>query len=94
MIIEKQTAEFKFTASYTDKNKTLTGVAVTLTIDYPNKRFTITPYGVGKNFFMFAKSSDNYLMWKVVLKAIDKAIDFANEELDLVPPQKPMPGEK
>lgn len=94
MKIEKTTAEFTLTEAYTDINKTLLAASITLTIDYPNKRFTITPAGVRKQFFMFARSSDKYPMWKAILKLIDKAIDFANEELDLVPPQKPMPGEK
>lgn len=53
---------------------------VKLVIDYKGKTFSITPPW-GKEEFKFSQTSRDYKKWIAVLNCIQKAIEFANEEI-------------
>lgn len=79
--MERIAAVFHFTEKY----QTLAygpkeEATVKLDIDYRSKTFSITPpYGADK--FKFCQTSKDYKKWIAVLNCIQKAIEFANEEI-------------
>lgn len=61
---------------------------VKLTIDYQGKTFSITPPW-GKEQFSFTHTSKDYKKWLAVLNCIQKAIEFANEEIGVTTKHSP-----
>ena len=59
-------------------------VYIRLEIDYSTNRFQITPdHANVDDGFIFSGGSNNHISyWKAILKAMDRAVDFANEELN------------
>lgn len=83
-MMEKVNSKFWFKNHYEDNNLLIQDATVVLEIDYISKTFSIKPYcGTVLNGFTFERSSHKYKMWKAILKGIEQAIDFANQELDV-----------
>ena len=77
-------ATFIFSEQYRATNWQLQDASVKLDINYPQKTYAITPHG-GSQDFRFINTNKDYLMWLAVLKAIEKAIEFANTEIGVTP---------
>jgi len=77
--MEKIEAKYFFINLYVNKGKDQIATVV-LTINYKSKSYSIEPY-CGTKDFQFRESSHKWQMWKAVIKSIDEAIDFANNEL-------------
>lgn len=54
--------------------------SVRLEIDYRNKQYSVLPCN-GNTMFEFRKNSHMVNMWRAVLKSINEAIDFAEQEI-------------
>jgi len=79
--ISKSEGKFYIKEDYQDdKNKTQVAT-ILLIIDYLSKQYTIKP--LTAEFFSFSRNNHKWKMWKAITKAIDTAIDFANEELKI-----------
>lgn len=80
--MEKINSTFWFANPYTDNSGKEQQATVVLEIDYRAKNFTVKPYcGTISSRFTFENSSHKYKMWKALLKGIEQAIDFANDEI-------------
>lgn len=80
MKTEQITGTFHFTEKYNSATYTQDEATVKLVIDYQQKTFSITPPW-GQDKFTFSQMSRNYKKWIAVLNCIQKAIEFANEEI-------------
>jgi len=76
---EQITGIFHFTEKYMQAYSQQE-VTVKLVIEYQGKTFSITP-PYGKDQFKFSQTSREYKKWIAVLNCIQKAIEFANEEI-------------
>lgn len=82
--MEKVTSIYWSKEPYIDGEGKQQYATVKLEIDYRTKHYNVTPYcGTINEGFKFEKTSHKWKMWKALLVAIDKAIDFANTELGL-----------
>ena len=83
---EKIHAEFKFIEKYTNKENVEKFAAVILQIDYKMKNYNIVPNSSASTVdkFTFIRNSQNSELWKAVLRAIEKAIDFGDKEIEEV----------
>ncbi len=80
MKTEQITGIFHFIEAYHTSNWSTGDVTIKLVIDYRDKTFSITP-PYGKDQFKFSQTSKDYKKWIAVLNCIQKAIEFANEEI-------------
>jgi len=80
--IEKINSKFWFKNEYEDTENRAQVATVVLEINYQKENYSIKPYCGSMNVgFKFEESSQDYKKWKAILKSIEQAIDFANEEL-------------
>ncbi|HYF69118.1 MAG TPA: hypothetical protein VD884_13335 [Ohtaekwangia sp.] len=79
------TATYHFSENYRTRNFSQAEATVILDIDYNTKSFSIKPYTSCDASFKFIQTSHQWEMWKAILKAIDRAIDFANQEVGNTP---------
>jgi hypothetical protein len=80
--MEKITSTFWFVNEYQDQDEQIQKTIVVLELEYKNERYSIKPFcGIIKEGFRFEQCSHKWQMWKAILKGIDQAIDFANDEL-------------
>ena len=69
---------------YTDEEGREQFATAKLEIQWQQKQYSVTPYcGTIGQGFKFEQTSHKWKMWKAMVKAIDKAIDYANSELGL-----------
>ena len=80
--MEKVKGEFYFKIAYHDHKEQIQNATVVLIINYKSKTYSIKPY-CGTEHFEFIESSHKWKMWKAITSAINDAIDFANEELNI-----------
>ena len=80
--MERVTSRYYFETSYSGHDFVGRKAKVILDIDYQSGTYSIIPYcGTKETGFNFINSSHKWKMWKAITNSIDKAIDFANEEL-------------
>ena len=93
--MEKIKSKFWFSNPYTDKKGIEQQAIVILEIDYRTKQYSIKPYcGTINEGFRFEQCSHKWQLWKAILKSINEAIDFANEELRMQEIDKELEKEK
>jgi hypothetical protein len=80
-MITKFESKFWFSNDYLDHSAKWQKATVILEVNYKTKTFSIIPF-CGTHDFQFRESSYKSMMWKAIIKSIDEAIDFANNELD------------
>jgi len=80
--MEKIEATFWFKKPYIENSLKDATATVILIIDYRNNKYSIKPY-CGTDDFEFISSSHKWRLWKAILGAINDAIDFANNELNI-----------
>lgn len=77
---EKIESTYHFHGKYTD-GKTEKEVIIVLIIYYKSRSYKIKP--LNSDYFTFENGAGNYKVWRAELKAIKRAIVFANIEIDL-----------
>jgi hypothetical protein len=81
--MKKLNSKYLFSTEYINDFQQRKKAEVVLEIDYISRTYDIKPFVGDKEIFIFKRSSHNWKMWKAVLRSIDEAIDFANNELGL-----------
>ena len=82
--MEKVTSIYWSKEPYIDEQGRTQMATVKLEIDYRTKHYNVIPYcGTINEGFKFEKTSYKWRMWKAIVIAIEKAIDFANLELEI-----------
>ena len=61
--------------------------AITLIIDYARNTFSVMPF-TGDKHFTFANGKYTYPVWQAAIEAMKQAVNFAVNELKLVPEEK------
>jgi len=83
--MEKINATFHFTEKYEHTNFSKQEATVTLYVDYKQNQFSITPGFSGGDKFRFCQSSRDYKKWLAVINCIQRAIEFGNIEIGVIP---------
>jgi hypothetical protein len=78
--MKKIEGKFNFENTYVDNQARDQVASVILIINYQTKEYSIESY-CGTKDFQFRQLSHKWEMWKAILKSINEAIDFANDEI-------------
>ena len=81
--MEKVKAEYYFKKEYADTKGNPQTATVILEVNYKTRNFSINPFFSPQKGFLFRQSSQHWQMWLAVLAAIEEAIIFGNNELNI-----------